>query len=299
MPSLPMPRPIAALCLALALATTSVAGPPPPRGTDPAAEDPVLAVLVEAHNKERAKEGLPPLKGDPKLMQAALVHARDMAEHEKMAHEGSDGSTPSQRAERIGYRYVNTGENVAYGQETVDSVMRSWMNSPGHRKNILGDFSEIGAARVLDEEERPYWSVSFGTPLPQYEPAEAATEVVRRMNQVRDAAGLPPLTVAPKLAEAAEAVARDAAGRNSIKKEEDGGGLSPQQEVEKRGYTYRQLGQSVSSGQPTPAALVRGLLSGPDAEKAILGDFADVGVGYAIAEKGTPYWCLLFASPAK
>ena len=194
---------------------------------------------------------------------------------------------------------MKTGENVAYGQATVESVMRSWMNSPHHRENILGDFSEIGAARVLDEKERPYWSVSFGTPLPRYEPAEAATELVRRMNQVRDAAGLPPLKVAPKLAEAAEAVARDAAGRNSIKKEDDGGGLSPQQEVEKRGYAYRQLGQSVSSGQPTPAALVRGLLSGPDAEKAILGDFADVGVGYAIAEKGTPYWCLLFASPPK
>jgi uncharacterized protein YkwD len=299
MPSPPMPRRFAALCLYLALATVSVAEPPPPRGTEPAAEDPVIAELVEAHNKERAKEGLAPLKSDPKLRQAALAHARDMAEHGKMAHEGSDGSTPAQRAERQGYRYVNTGENVAHGQETVESVMRSWMNSPGHRKNILGDFSEIGAARVLDEKERPYWSVSFGTPLPQYEPAEAATEVVRRMNQVRDAAGLPPLKVAPKLAEAAEAVARDAAERNSIKKEEGEGAMSPQQEVEKRGYAFRQLGQSVSAGQPTPAALVRGLLSGPDAEKAILGDFADVGVGYAVAEKGTPYWCLLFASPPK
>ena len=295
MPSSPMPRLIAALCLALATASAAE----PPRGTDPAAADPVIAELVEAHNKERAKEGLSPLKSDPKLTQAALVHARDMAEHGKMAHEGSDGSTPAQRAERQGYRYVKTGENVAYGQETVESVMRSWMNSPHHKENILGDFSEIGAARVLDEKERPYWSVSFGTPIPRYEPAEAATELVRRMNQVRDAAGLPPLKVAPKLAEAAEAVARDAAGRNSIKKEDGDGGMSPQQEVEKRGYTYRQLGQSVSSGQPTPAALVRGLLSGPDAEKAILGDFADVGVGYAIAEKGTPYWCLLFASPPK
>src|SRR5689334_9581308 len=130
MPSPPMPRRIAALSLCLTLATTSAAEPPTSRGADPAAGDPVIAELVEAHNKERAKEGLPPLKVDPKLTQAALGHARDMAEHGKMAHEGSDGSTPSQRAERQGYRYVNTGENVAYGQETVDSVMRSWMNSP-------------------------------------------------------------------------------------------------------------------------------------------------------------------------
>ena len=294
MPCPPMPRLIAALCLALATASAAE----PPRGTDPAAADPVIAQLVEAYNKERAMEGLSPLQSDPKLTQAALAHARDMAEHGKMAHEGSDGSTPAQRAERRGYRYVKTGENVAYGQPTVESVMRSWMNSPHHKANILGDYSEIGAARVLDEQERPYWSVSFGTPLPRYEPAEAATELVRRMDQVRDAAGLPPLKVAPKLAEAAAAVAREAAGRDSIKDKDDGG-LSPQQEVEKRGYAYGQLGQSVSSGQPTPAAVVRGLLTGPDGEKAILGDFADVGVGYAIAENGTPYWCLLFASPPK
>ena len=296
MPCPPMPRLIAALslslCLALAHATASAAEPP--RGTDP-----VITELVEAHNKERAKEGLAPLKSVPKLTQAAHGHARDMAEHGKMAHEGSDGSTPAQRAERLGYRYVKTGENVAYGQPTVESVMRAWMDSPPHRENILGDYSEVGAARVLDKEERPYWSVSFGTPLPRYEPAEAATELVRRMDQVRDAAGLPPLKVAPKLAEAAAAVARDGAARHSIKKEDDGGGVSPQREVETRGYAYSQLGQSVSSGQPTPAAVVRGLLGGADGEKSILGDFADVGVGYAIAANGTPFWCLLFASPRK
>ncbi len=297
MPCPAMPRLVAALCLALA--TASAAEPPPPRETDPAATDPVIAGLVEAHNKERAKAGLSPLKGDPKLTQAALAHARDMAEHGKMAHEGSDGSTPAQRAGRLGYRHVKTGENVAYGQSTVEAVMRAWMNSPGHKENILGDYSEMGAARVLDERERPYWSVSFGSPLPRLEPAEATTELVRRMGQVRDAAGLPPWKVAPKLAEAAAAVARDAAGRGSMEKDEEGGGVTPQQEVEKRGYAYGQLGQSVSSGQPTPAALVRGLLSGPDGEKVILGDFADVGVGYAVAENGTPYWCLLFASPPK
>ncbi len=297
MPFPPIPRLVAAFCLALA--TASAAEPPPPRGADPVAADPFIAGLIEAHNKERAKEGLSPLKSEPKLTQAALGHARDMAEHGKMAHEGSDGSTPTQRAERRGYRHVKTGENVAYGQPTVESVMRAWMNSPHHKENILGAYSEMGAARVLDAQERPYWSVSFGTPLPRYEPAEAAAELVRRMNQVRDAAGLPPVKVAPKLAEAAAAVARDAAGRGSIEKEEDGGGLTPQQEVETRGYAYGQLGQSVSSGQPTPAAVVRSLLTGPDGEKAILGDFADVGVGYAAAENGTPYWCLLFASPPK
>src|SRR4051812_36142737 len=82
------------------------AGAEPPRvpaeaqDGDPEGEDPVLAELVELHNKERAKEDLPPLKVSKKLQAAAKVQADDMAEHEKMAHEGTDGSTPSERITR-------------------------------------------------------------------------------------------------------------------------------------------------------------------------------------------------------
>ena len=64
-----------------------------------------VAAVVEAHNRERKEAGLPPVKASAKLQAAAQAHARDMAEHEKMDHKGSDGSTPFRRIERQGYRY--------------------------------------------------------------------------------------------------------------------------------------------------------------------------------------------------
>ena len=66
-----------------------------------------------------------------------------------------------------GYVYVRVGENIAEGQKTVDQAMDSWMNSPGHRANILADFSEMGAARTEDDDGNNYWCVDFGTPMPR------------------------------------------------------------------------------------------------------------------------------------
>src|SRR3954463_15008383 len=83
------------------------------RGQDAPQVDPIVAELVAAHNRERAEAKLPPLALEPKLEAAAQAHARDMAEHEMMSHEGSDGSTPAERVKKAGYHYQKTGENVA------------------------------------------------------------------------------------------------------------------------------------------------------------------------------------------
>ena len=75
-----------------------------------------------------------------------------MADHDKMTHDGSDGSTPAERVERAGYHYQTTGENVAQGQKTCEEVIRAWMNSPHHKENILKpEFTEIGAACYVTE----------------------------------------------------------------------------------------------------------------------------------------------------
>ena len=136
---------------------------------EPEARAPTLAervaAVVEAHNRERKEAGLPPVKANAKLQAAAQAHARDMAEHEKMDHKGSDGSTPFRRIERQGYRYRRAGENIAYGQPDVEGVMKVWMNSPPHKKNILGGFSQIGVGYATAEDGTPYWCVTFGFPL--------------------------------------------------------------------------------------------------------------------------------------
>ena len=62
-------------------------------------------------------------------------------------------------------RFQAAAENVAYGFDDVDSVMAGWMRSPGHRRNILGKFSEIGVGRAIARDGASYWCVTFGTPL--------------------------------------------------------------------------------------------------------------------------------------
>ncbi len=126
----------------------------------------IVTKLVEAHNKERANEDLPPLELNKKLTAAAQKHAEDMAEHQKMSHEGSNGSTPFKRMEKEGYKYMRAGENVAWGQRSVKQVTKVWMESETHRHNILDRYTEIGVGYATDTDGVPYWCVTFGTPLP-------------------------------------------------------------------------------------------------------------------------------------
>lgn len=121
--------------------------------------------LILAHNVRRSKAGLPPLFENPKLDAAAQGHARDMADRRKMSHRGGDGSSAFDRIDRQSYRFRLAGENVAFGFDDVESVMDGWMKSPGHRRNILGRFTEIGVGRAIAKDGASYWSVSFGTPL--------------------------------------------------------------------------------------------------------------------------------------
>ncbi len=154
--------------LALGLAGCAAPAPPPRRGALAAPEAPapdpskILAGLVDAHNQARARAGLPPLAVDPRLDAAARRHADDMAARRRMTHRGGDGSSPFQRIEAEGYHFRQAAENIAFGRFTLDSLMRGWLGSPGHRRNILGNFSEIGAAYATAGDGTAYWCVTFG-----------------------------------------------------------------------------------------------------------------------------------------
>ncbi len=120
--------------------------------------------LVESHNKIRTEAKLKKLTVNRKLMAAAQAHAEDMAARRKMSHTGGDGSSSSERIKARGYRYFRTGENIAAGYFSLERVMKGWMDSPGHKRNILGGFSEIGVGCAVDEAGRRYWCVTFGLP---------------------------------------------------------------------------------------------------------------------------------------
>jgi uncharacterized protein YkwD len=142
--------------------------PAPPRAADSVAPKldlagPVIS-LVDTHNRIRAEHHLAPLSPSGPLEAAAREHARDMARWHVMAHRGSDLSSPFRRMARQGYNFRRAGENVAAGYPSVDAVMTGWMRSLGHRRNILGRFSEIGAACATATDGTPYWCVTFGEP---------------------------------------------------------------------------------------------------------------------------------------
>lgn len=119
--------------------------------------------VVEITNQERAEAGCGPVTVNAKLASAARQHSQDQAEHNKMSHTGSDGSSPWDRAERAGYRNA-IGENVAMGYRTPAAVMDGWMNSDGHRANILNcDAKAIGVGLAYAGDGSPYWTQMFGS----------------------------------------------------------------------------------------------------------------------------------------
>ena len=127
-------------------------------------------------NQERARGGncggrrfppSAPLRSQPQLAKAAKQHAVAMAERDFFDHRGPDGDTPRDRINGSGYQGRMWGENIAAGQRKPTTVVRAWMESPGHCRNILNPhFTEIGISFIFgqDSHYKTYWVQAFGTP---------------------------------------------------------------------------------------------------------------------------------------
>ena len=114
-------------------------------------------------NKERQRAGLSPLGLDSRLTSAAYAHSKDQARMRKMSHTGSDGSSASKRVSRAGYNWRSVGENVAYGYNSMAEVMRQWMNSSGHRANILGKQFTMFGSGCADAGSTRYFTQTFAS----------------------------------------------------------------------------------------------------------------------------------------
>ncbi|MEV3987617.1 sigma-70 family RNA polymerase sigma factor [Streptomyces sp. NPDC049837] len=113
-------------------------------------------------NSERAKNGCGPVSQNGLLDTAARRHSDDMAARDYFDHTSPDGKGPGDRITEAGYAWSTYGENIARGQQTPASVMDSWMNSPGHRANILNcSFKEIGIG-IHEGSGGPWWTQVFG-----------------------------------------------------------------------------------------------------------------------------------------
>ncbi len=109
----------------------------------------VNGTVIELVNCARGQNGLAPLFSNALLEVAAQAHAQDMVTNNYFSHTGLNGSTLGSRVTAVGYNWTAVGENIAQGQSTDYQVFNDWMNSPGHRANILSpSYTEIGVGRV-------------------------------------------------------------------------------------------------------------------------------------------------------
>lgn len=134
--------------------TPSCAPPPPP----PA----VVAIddCVGLANQQRTANGLAPVAQQAAVQAAAEAHSIDQASARRMSHTGTDGSDAGTRLTRAGFTWGTWAENVAAGQPDCAAVVGAWMNSPGHRANILlPSVTSIGVAMARAADGTPYWTM--------------------------------------------------------------------------------------------------------------------------------------------
>jgi len=113
--------------------------------------------VVRLVNEARAQNGLQPLTANWELSRIARYKSQDMADNHYFSHTSPTYGTPFQMIRSFGLTYTTAGENIAYGQKTPQAVMDAWMNSSGHRANILNpNFKQIGVGYYGN-----YWTQEF------------------------------------------------------------------------------------------------------------------------------------------
>jgi len=126
-------------------------------------ESQVIALI----NQERADEGLSALSSQSQLTSAARIHSADMACNDFFSHNSPTTGSPYDRITAQGYDFSWAGENIAAGYTSPASMVESWMNSPGHRANILNEnyiHIGIGYAYWGDSTYGSYWTAVFASP---------------------------------------------------------------------------------------------------------------------------------------
>lgn len=127
----------------------------------PAPSNSAAAEVLALVNRERAAAGCRPLSLDERLNRAAEGHSADMAQNNYFEHTSLDGRSPFKRMEDAGYPSPG-GENIAMGYKTPSDVVKGWMNSSGHRQNILRcDYTTMGLG-TANSSRGIYWTQVFG-----------------------------------------------------------------------------------------------------------------------------------------
>ena len=133
-----------------------------PTVTTTAQEDEVIRLV----NVERSKAGLQLLKTNWQLCRVARYKSADMAQKGYFDHNSPTYGSPFKMMESFGLKFSSAGENIAYGQRTPAEVMNGWMNSPGHRNNIMSrTYTDIGVGLAKNSSGVCYWTQQFIKPM--------------------------------------------------------------------------------------------------------------------------------------
>ncbi|WP_079505387.1 SafA/ExsA family spore coat assembly protein [Mesobacillus jeotgali] len=118
--------------------------------------------VIELTNQERSKNGLKPFAEDWQLSRVARYKSVEMRDKNYFSHTSPVYGSPFSMMRSFGINYRNAGENIAAGQRTPNDVVQSWMNSPGHRKNILNPaYTHIGVGHASGGNYGHYWTQMF------------------------------------------------------------------------------------------------------------------------------------------
>ena len=121
--------------------------------------------VLQIVNTERRKAGLQPLKLSEKLTSIANTKAKDMADKNYFSHQSPTYGSPFDMLHEFGVSYSSAGENIAAGQRSAEQVMNDWMNSSGHRANILNkNYTELGVGYITGGQYGTEWVQLFIKP---------------------------------------------------------------------------------------------------------------------------------------
>jgi len=145
--------------------TPIVGSPPIATVTAGGCAPPLSAVSVDCAaltNQHRAAAGVAPVTVSAALNVAAHGHSQYQAAIKKMTHDGPNGLSPGARMTNAGFAWRTWGENVAFGFNDCAAVVNAWMNSPGHRANILNPaYTHIGIAVATGSNNYKYWTMDL------------------------------------------------------------------------------------------------------------------------------------------
>ena len=235
--------------------------------------------ILRLTNIEREKQGLKPLKLDEKLAEVAREKSLDMTSNSYFSHDSPTYGSPFDMMSQFGITYYSAGENIAKGQTTPQEVVQAWMDSEGHKDNILhSDFTHIG---IGFSENGFYWTQHFIKRLENtVNQEEFEKQVVDLTNKERAKHGLAPLSVDTQLAKSARTKSLDMAELDYFDHTSPTYG-TPFDMMDQFGVTYDTAGENIARGQFTPEEVVQAWMNSEGHRENILNaNYTHIGVGF-------------------